>query len=200
MSTRRIAFAGVLAASAFIAAARPATAQTCWDFATLDQSHLYRIGEIFVAPTATIEMKHYLLNGNKVTDNGAVGHARQAQIAGGVAPEFRLYQINAHIVPNTPATTVSYLFGHHANGLSGVAHANLGVNGQLVETTTGMSSLDGLVLGDPAIGTARVTVTMLTPAGANPEQGIVQLQMESGLIEKFTIGGVQKNIDDLCIQ
>ena len=74
------------------------------------------------------------------------------------------------------------------------------MNGQLVETTTGMSSLDGLVLGDPAIGTARVTVTMLTPAGANPEQGIVQLQMESGLIEKFTIGGVQKYIDDLCIQ
>jgi hypothetical protein len=200
MSTRRIALAGVLATSAIITSAGTAAAQSCWDFATLDQSHLYRIGEIFVAPTATIEMKHYLLNGNKVTDAGAVGHARQAQIAGGAAPEFRLYQINAHIVPDTPATTVSYLFGHHANGKSGVAHANLGVNGELVETTTGMSSLDGLVLGDPAIGTARVTVTMLTPAGANPEKGIVQLQMESGLIEKFTIGGIQKYIDDLCIQ
>ena len=65
-------------------------------------------------------------------------------------------------MPNTPATTVSYLFGHHANGKSGVAHANLGVNGELVEVTTGMSSMDQRVLGNPAIGTARVTVTMLT--------------------------------------
>ena len=99
MSTRRIALAGVLATSAIVtsaagpspvalAAGAPKAAaqvQTCWDFATLDQSHLYRIGEIFVAPTATIEMKNYLLNGNKVTPDGAVGHARQSQVAGGQA-------------------------------------------------------------------------------------------------------------------
>ena len=214
MSTRRIALAGVLATSAIVtsaggpspvalAAGAPKAAaqvQTCWDFATLDQSHLYRIGEIFVAPTATIEMKNYLLNGNKVTPDGAVGHARQSQVAGGQAPEFRLYVINAHIVPNTPASTVSYKFGHFVNGQSGVAHANLGVNGELVEVTAGMASLDQRLLGDPAIGTARVTVTMLTPPGVSPEKGTVQLQAESGLIEKFTIGGVVKHIDDVCIQ
>ncbi len=85
MSTRRIALAGVLAASAIVAGARTAAAQvqTCWDFATLDQTHHFGIGEIFVAPTATIEMKNYVLNGNKVTTRGAVGYAAQTQIAGG---------------------------------------------------------------------------------------------------------------------
>ena len=68
--------------------------------------------------------------------------------------------INAHIVPNSPASTVSYRFGHFVNGGSGVAHANLGVNGELVEVTTGMASLNGRVLGDPAIGTAMVTVNI----------------------------------------
>ena len=75
--------------------------------------------------------------------------------------------INAHIVPNSPVSTVSYRFAHFANGGSGVAHANLGVNGELVEVTTGMASLNGRVLGDPAIGTAMVTVNILSrPARA----------------------------------
>jgi len=202
MSTRRIALAGVLAAWALVAGARPAAAQvqTCWDFATLEQTHHFGIGEFFVAPTATIEMKNYVLNGNKVTPDGAVGYAQQSRIAEGTAPEFRLYVINAHIVPNTPATAVSYKFGHFANGSSGVAHANLGVNGELVEVTTGMASLNGRVLGDPAIGTALVTVNMLTPPGASPEKGTVQLQALTGLIEKFTVGGIVMYIDDMCIQ
>ena len=102
MSTRRIALAGVLTASAIVASTRTAAAQTCWDFATLDQTHQYRIGEIFIAPTATIEMKNYLWNGNKIVSPAAVGYATQTQIAGGPAPEFRLYLINAHIVPDTP--------------------------------------------------------------------------------------------------
>ena len=61
-----------------------------------------------------------------------------------------------------------------------------------------MASLNGVELGDPAIGTVLVTVNMLTPPGVSPEKGTVQLQAESGLIEKVTIGGVQKFIDDVC--
>lgn len=202
MSTRRIALAGVLAASAIVAGARTAAAQaqTCWDFATLDQAHHYGIGEIFVAPTATIEMKNYVLNGNKITNPAAVAYASQTKIAGGTAPEFRLYLINAHIVPNSPVSTVSYRFAHFVNGGSGVAHANLGVNGELVEVTTGMASLNGRVLGDPAIGTAMVTVNITSLPGASPQVGTVQLQAVSGLIEKFTLGGVQKFIDEVCFQ
>ena len=201
MSTRRIALAGVLAASAIVASAPAAAqAQTCWDFATLDQAHHYRIGEIFEAETATIEMKHYLWNGNKAESPAAVAYATQTQIAGGPAPEFRLYLINAHVEPDTPAGTLSYRFAHFVNGGSGVAHANLGVNGELVEVITGMASLNQRELGDPAIGTALVTVTMLTPPGVSPEKGTVQLQAVSGLIEKASIGGVQMFIEDVCFQ
>ena len=198
MSTRHIALAGVLTASAIVASARPSAAQTCWNFATLDQTHHYGIGETFVAPTATIEMKNYLWNGNKVVSPAAVAYATQTAIAGGPAPEFRLYLINAHIEPDTPVATLSYRFGHFVNGGSGVAHANLGVNGELVEVTAGMASLNGVELGDPAIGRALVTVNMSTPPGVSPEKGTVQLQAVSGLIEKVSIGGVQKFIDDVC--
>ena len=198
MSTRHIALAGVLTASAIVAGARPAAAQTCWDFSTLDQTHHYRIDEVFEAPSATIEMKNYLWNGNKIVSPAAVAYATQTQISGGPAPEFRLYVINAHIVPDTPVATLSYQFGLFANGGSGVAHANLGVNGELVEVTTGMASLNGVELGDPAIGIARVTVNMLTQPGVSPEKGTVQLQAQSGLIEQVKIGGIQKFIDYVC--
>jgi len=198
MSTRHIALAGVLTASAIVASAGTAAAQTCWDFATLDQTHHYRIGETFVAPTATIEMKNYVLNGNKISNPAAVAYATQTAIAGGPAPEFRLYLINAHIEPNTPVATLSYRFGHFANGVSGVAHANLGVNGELVEVTAGMASLNGVELGDPAIGRVLVTVNMLTPPGVSPERGTVQLQAQTGLIEQVTVGGLQKFIKDVC--
>ena len=103
-------------------------------------------------------------------------------------------------MPDTPASSVSYRFGHFVNGKSGLAHANLGVNGELVEVTTSMSSLNGLELGDPAIGRVRVTVTMTTTPGDSPERGTVLLEALNGSIEKFTIGGVQKFVDDLCFQ
>jgi hypothetical protein len=190
----------VVPSPAVHAAAATAQAQTCWDFATLDQSHMFRIGEVFRAPTATIEMKNYLWNGNRTTSPAAVAYASPAQISGGPAPEFRLYLINAQVVPDTPAATMSYRFGHFVNGKSGVAHANLGVNGELIEVTTGMSSLNGRVLGDPAIGTALVTVTMTTLPGDSPERGTVQIQAQTGSIAKVTIGGIQKFVDDVCFQ
>jgi hypothetical protein len=214
MSTRRTrTFAAFLTASALVTSigglsaaaltslpAPAAVQQTCWDFATLDQSHIYRIGDVFRAPTATIEMKNYLWNGNKSTNDSAQAYATQGQISGGPAPEFRLYLINAHVEPDTPANTVSYRFGHFVNGKSGVAHANLGVNGELVEVTAGMASLNDIVLGDPAVGRVRVTVTMTTLPGDSPERGTVLLTAETGSIEKFTIGGIQKFVDDLCFQ
>lgn len=198
MSTRRIALAGVLAASAIVASAPAAAqAQTCWDFATLDQSQIYRVGDLFRAPTATIEMKHILQNGVKVVTDASKAYANQSQIAGGPAPEFRMYQINAHVVPDTPVSSLSYRFALYYNA-AGVARANLGVNGELLETTTGMSFFHNRVLGDPAVGTVLVTVNITTPPGASPEKGTVQLQAQTGQIEKWTHGGLQKYIDDVC--
>lgn len=194
--TRSIALAGVLAASV----ASSAAAQTCWDFASLDQTHLYRLGDIFQAPTATIEMKHYLLNGNKNPNPAGVAHAQQTQISGGPPPEFRLYLLNAHVVPNNPAAWVSFQFGHIPNAVSGVAHANLGVNGELIETANGMAGLNGRVLGDPAVGTVMVAVNMTTAPGASPERGTVQLQALTGQIEKFTFGGIQFFVKNVCFQ
>jgi hypothetical protein len=198
MSTRHLTLAAVLATSVFAIGTATASAQTCWDFATLDQSNLYRLGDVFRAPTATIEMKHYLLNGNKNSNPAGVAHAQPTQIAGGPSPEFRLYLLNAHITPDTPVNTFSYQFGLMLNGVSGLGHANLGVNGELVEVTTSMASLNNQVLGDPALGTVLVTVNMTTPPGASPERGTVQLQALTGSIQKVTIGGIQMFIDRVC--
>jgi hypothetical protein len=185
-------------AGALAAGPAPGTVQACWDFSTLQQTDPYRLGQIFVAPTATIEMKHYLLNGNLTTNTAGLGWARPSQIAGGPAPEFRLYLLNAHVVPNTPADTVTFNFGHQL-GLGG-GQANIGVNGELVEVTTSLADLDGRVLGNPAIGTAEVSVVLNGPVGQSPEQGTLTLQALSGQIEKFTIGGIQLYIDNVCMQ
>ncbi|MEO5822755.1 MAG: hypothetical protein ABIT71_19785 [Vicinamibacteraceae bacterium] len=176
----------------------PAAVQACWDFSTLQQTVPYRLGDIFVAPTATIEMKHYLLNGNLNTNTAGLGKALQTQIAGGPAPEFRLYLLNAHIVPNNPLNTVTFNFGHQL-GLGG-GQANLGVNGELVEVTTSLADLDGREMGDPAIGRVSVAVALNGQVGVSPEQGTVTLQAVTGQIEKITIGGIQLYIDNLCTQ
>ena len=136
----------------------PAAVQACWNFSTLQQATPYRLGDTFVAPNATIEMKHYLLNGNLNTNPAGLGWARPSQIAGGPAPEFRLYLLNAHVEPNTPVSSVTFDFGHQL-GLGG-GQANLGVNGALIEVTTSLADLNNIVMGDPAIGTVQVTVAL----------------------------------------
>ena len=176
----------------------PAAVQACWDFSTLQQVVPYRLGDTFMAPNATIEMKHYLLNGNLNTHPNAKTQAQQTQIAGGTAPEFRTYILNAHVEPNTPANSVTFNFGHQL-GLGG-GQANLGVNGGLVEVTTSLANLNGIVMGDPSIGTAEVTVVLNGAVGVSPEQGTITLTARSGQIEKFTFGGVQLYVDNLCIQ
>ena len=176
----------------------PAAVQACWDFSTLQQASPYRLGDIFVAPNATIEMKHYLLNGNLNTNPAGLGQAQQTRIAGSTAPEFRLYLLNAHVEPNTPQNSVTFNFGHQL-GLGG-GQANLGVNGALVEVTTSLAALDGIVMGDPAIGTVQVSVALNGPIGTSPEQGTVTLQALTGQIHKFSAGGVQFYFDDVCMQ
>lgn len=210
MSTHRrsrIAFAATAAivaslslpgSRALAAGPAPAAVQACWDFSTLQQANPYRLGDAFVAPNATIEMKHYLLNGNLNTHPNARAQAQQTQIAGGLAPEFRLYILNAHVEPNTPANSVTFNFGHQL-GLGG-GQANLGVNGALVEVTTSLAALNGIVMGDPSIGTVQVTVALNGAVGTSPEQGTLTLTALTGQIEKWTIGGVQLYIDNVCTQ
>jgi hypothetical protein len=182
---------------ALAAGPTPAAVQACWDFSTLQQATPYRLGDTFVAPNATIEMKHYLLNGNLNTHPNARAQAQQTQIAGGTAPEFRLYILNAHVEPNTPVSSVSFNFGHQL-GLGG-GQANLGVNGGLVEVTTSLANLDGIVMGEPSIGTVRVNVALNGPIGTSPEQGTLTLTALTGQIEKWTVGGVQLYVDNVCM-
>ncbi len=182
---------------ALAAGPAPAAVQACWDFSTLQQTNPYRLGNTFVAPNATIEMKHYLLNGNLSTNPAGLGWARPTQIAGGTAPEFRLYLLNAHVEPNTPVNTVTFNFGHQL-GLGG-GQSNLGVNGALIEVTTSLANLDGIVMGDPSIGTVRVNVALIGAIGTSPEQGTLTLTALTGQIEKWTIGGVQLYIDNVCM-
>jgi hypothetical protein len=178
-----------------------AAVQSCWDFSTLPafpQGSKYFIGDVFIAPTATIEMKHYVLNGNKATLPAAQAYAQTSQIAGGPSPEFRMYLINAHVEPNNPVNSVSFDFGLYL--LQGNGHANIGVNGELVEVTTSLLALNGRVLGDPAVGEVQVIVNMVTPPGASPEKGTLTLVANNGQIEKFTLGGRNLYADNLCMQ
>jgi hypothetical protein len=143
-------------------------------------------------------MKRYMLNGNLNSNPAGRGQAQQTQIAGGAAPEFRLYLINAHVEPNTPLNSVTFNFGHQL-GLGG-GQANIGINGHVVEVTTSLAALDGLIMGDPAIGTAQITVALNGAVGASPEQGTLTLQALSGQIENWSAGGIQLYLDNVCMQ
>ena len=49
-------------------------------------------------------------------------------------------------------------------------------------------------------GTAEVTVVLTGAVGQSPERGALTLQARSGQIQKFTVGGIQLYIDDVCMQ
>jgi hypothetical protein len=178
---------------------RPSSAAAkigCWGFTELTPETKYRIGQIFNTKFGTVELKNYLLNGNKVAKDEAVAIATNTQIAGAGSPELRLYIINSHVEPKTPLSKVTFRFGHL--GPDGKRHANIGANEDLREITDSLASLDGQVLGDAAIGTVQVVVTLDTPPGNN-EQGSVELRALTGVIEKFTLGGVQLFVKDVCL-
>jgi hypothetical protein len=180
-------------------AERPSTAAAkvgCWDFTELEPETKYRIGHIFNTKFGTVELKHYLLNGKKVAKDEALATSTNTQIAGAGSPELRTYLINCHVEPKTPLSKVTFRFGHL--GPDGHRHANIGVNGDLREISDSVTSVDGEVLGDAGIGTVQVVVTLDTPPG-NHEKGSVELRALTGTIEKFTLGGVQVFLRDVCM-
>lgn len=183
-----------------MSAGRATAAQVCWDFADLSQEVQYRIGDTYTAENATIEFKNYLNNGTKVSNPGALAQATNTEISRGTRPELRTYVLNAHVEPNAPLRSVRFRYGLFV-GADGIGDANLGVNGEMREVAESYAELDGEVLGKPALGTVEVSVVVDNPL-PNPdwETGVVTLTATQGAIEKWTFGGVQLFLDDVCLQ
>ncbi|MPY86812.1 MAG: hypothetical protein GEU99_02720 [Luteitalea sp.] len=206
-TARLAALAGVpivVVASAAVAAppaerriATAAANTACWDFSDLPQTTEYRIGDTFTAEHADIEFKHYLLNGNKVTNPAALAQATNTQISRSDRPELRTCLINAHVEPNAPLRAVTLKFGH--TGSANGPHTNIGVNGELKEVSGSLTGLNGQVLGNAATGRVAIVVNLDDPQ-ADPQTGTMELHAIKGAIEKFTFGGVQFFVDDVCLK
>ena len=206
---RRLTLAGLTAATlaapigftephALASSSRSAAAVTCFGFSNLPLNFQYRIGDVIPTQIGPVELKHYLLNGVKQSKSAAQAYAQNTAIAGGLAtPELRTYLINAHFEPTIPASDIEMAFGHQ--GAVNGKHANLGVNGELVEVTTTMAALNGRILGDPNLGQVLVTVNITAGAGTTHEKGTIHLQAINGAIVQTTAGGVQLYLDDYCV-
>jgi hypothetical protein len=181
---------------AMAASAGSAAAVTCFDFSTLPLNFQYRIGDVVQTQIGPVELKHYVLNGNKIENAAAQAYAVNSQIAGGPSPELRTYLINSHFTPNVPASAIDINFGHL--GPVNSKHANLGVNGELVEVTTTLADLNGRILGDPALGQVLVTVNITNGAGTTHETGTIHFEALNGSIVKTSEGGVQLFLDNFC--
>jgi hypothetical protein len=183
---------------ALAAPPRSAVAVTCFDFAQLPLGFHYQIGDVIQTQIGTVELKNYLMNGIRKNNAAAQAYTQNSANAGGLGtPELRMYMINAHFEPTVPATDIEFSFGHFGpvNG----KHANLGVNGDLVEVTTSMSALNNALLGRPALGQVRVTVNITSGAGTTHEKGTVHLHAENGSIFQTSIGGTPLYIDDYWV-
>jgi hypothetical protein len=174
-----------------------AAARTCWNFANLAEDTTFRIGDVIETAVGSVELKHYVLNGNKADNSAALAKVTHTQIAGDAPPELRTYLINCHVEPDPPVSLVTFQFGHL--GPDGRKHANIGVNGDLREVTDSLASLNGAVLGRPALGTVDVTVSLNPPGEGQAEVGTVELRARTGSIGKFTVGGVQLFLKNVCL-
>jgi hypothetical protein len=207
---RRLTLAGLTAATlvaplgftdprALAAPSRSGVVGTCFNFGQLPPGFHYHIGDVIQTQIGTVELKNYLRYGNKSNDPSATAYTQNSANAGGAGtPELRTYLINAHFEPSMPTTDIEFAFGHF--GAVNGKHANLGVNGDLVEVTTSLADLNNVVLGRQALGgQVQVTVTITAGANTNHEKGTIHLQaLNGGTITQASTGGVELFLDDYC--
>lgn len=170
-----------------LVAGTAAAAVTCWDFDSLQVGTQYVVGNYLDFPAADIEMKAFKSGGVWLTGGSLeVSSTNEAQGSG--SQEIWFTNINASVIPDTPAYSVSFLYADIGGPV------NLGCNGvQLVEVDQ-LSELDGEWVGGCEI---TVNATASNPYGG--EYGEVIIEPGPGtMISKFGIGGEEFFVDDLC--
>jgi len=169
---------------------------TCYDLSNQTVPTYFAPGDVFPFADGNVEV-HYLrdafanrLNFNTVAVKGA-------QIAGGIGPELQVSSGRLLIRLNSLASEISFDI---ANNSGGSQLVNIGVNSDNIAYLNGIEGTNGLVLGDPLIGTAEVMIAPLTPIpGGNWSNGQIRFVARTGGIENVVLGGVTHRYDNLCV-
>jgi hypothetical protein len=183
----------------------PSGGSGCFDFEALNVGKDYGVGKRFETRYGPVELVNYSVNQTTPTPNnpGVIRAQVNSSSIAGSQPEILFYLISAHFVPDKPLKRVTFDVAESwAGGNPEGAHHNLGINGQRVEVPNTLESIDGLLIGQPALGKVRVNVDMTEPApGSNWAMGTVVLEpVNGGTIKKVKLGGRQTIVDNFCFE
>ena len=181
-TTLSIALGGLLTLIAGTAAA------TTWDFESLQLGTQFVVGNFVNLPDADVQMKQFL-SGGVWLQNGVATVDDNNEAHGSGNQEIWFTNINASVIPDTPANFVSFLYADIGGPI------NFGCNGLELVEASNFSDLDG-----EWVGGCEITVTVFGAGPYSNEYGEVIIEPGPGqTIEKFGIGGEEFFVDDLCI-
>ncbi len=192
-----VALAAAGAAASGSVHAAPAQFE-CYDFSGLAVGSKYTVGDMIDARYATITIKPYFINGTPAAAEVRGVTVNQSQIAGGPAPEARLYLVTVNVVPKSRATRVRMNVAQSIAQDGAFANANIEVNGEKHESPSGIAGLDGKIIGRPANGKAKLSSSITPQGGGNWHSGTLEIRADPGNIESFSLGMHSGMIDNLC--
>lgn len=192
--------AGLLGVLAMLSAGQAAQAAQveCYDFNNLAVGTEYHVGDAVNARYADVHLKEFHVAPHTPSQSAVqFASVTNGQIALGAAPELRMYLINAQVTPIAPVRKVSLKFAENLGSLL----SNIEVNGSKHVVQGGLSSVNGMVIGDATTGWAVVTANITSAApGVGFNRGTLELYaLAGGEIQTFSIGGQQLVIDDVCM-
>jgi hypothetical protein len=170
----------------------------CYDFSGLASDSKYTVGDVINARHATITIKQYFWGGAPTTAEARNAQVRNSKIAGGAAPEMYLYLVSVNVVPNSPVTRVRTRLAQSIGGTGQYSNANIEVNGERHESSSGFAAMNGRTIGQASKGRASITSSMAPYGNGNWNNGTLELRATQGAIESFTLGGHTWSIDDMC--
>ena len=163
-----------------VAVAAVQTSESCINFEDATVRSQYRVGQTFVSGETLVSVGPFFFTEGQSTDQGFAQIDQNTQ-AGGSGKDVLVNNVNLSFGFDSPLEGVTINYGDYGGTV------NLAINGELAIEN---SLLD---LDDTSVGDVQVAVT---PNGANDNQtGRVTL---SGTIERFSIGGQEFWLDDVC--
>jgi len=139
-------------------------------------SGMYHVGDVLNPSGAKIKLQRFQWGNGTWTAAGVAKVSLSNNASGSPTKELNLNNINVRVIPNTPASSATFLYADLGGNI------NFGVNGDF-RNSGDLISLNGTVVGNCNIAVTPSSVTI------TPQDGV--------MIKKFGMGGQEFWIDDI---
>lgn len=181
--------------------------EKCYDFSRMTVGTSYRIGDEIDIGIGKVKIREFVKDGAVLVPTSGIDQhleITQSKLAQEVAPEVALTLVGMQLIPREPVQEVTLRVAQQL-GAGGNLPAYVEINGERHDFAGSFAKSDGKVLGDAAVGRARIKADVVQDAAgtAGPSywhRGRIGVRAVSGGIRTFTIGAQAAHLDQICFR